>query len=49
LLLECVEKHHQPRRVTVRVKTHKISLRDPLQPRHGTTRREQTTEKTEAR
>jgi transcriptional regulator with XRE-family HTH domain len=47
LLLECVEKH-QPRRVTVRVKTHKISLRDPLRPRHGTTRPPQPTEKTEA-
>jgi hypothetical protein len=48
LLLECVEKH-QPRRVTVQVRTHKISLQDPLRPRHGTTRREQATEKTEAR
>jgi transcriptional regulator with XRE-family HTH domain len=48
LLLECVERH-QPRRVTVRVKTHKISLLDPLQPRHDATRRRQATEKTEAR
>ena len=47
LLLECAEKH-QPRRVTVQVKTHKIGLLDPLRPRHGTTRRRQPTEKTEA-
>jgi hypothetical protein len=37
LLLKCVEQH-QPRRVTVRVRTHKISLLGPRQPaaRHNT-------------
>jgi hypothetical protein len=42
------EEGRRSRRVTVRVRTHKISLQDPLQPQHGTTRPPQVTDDTGA-